>query len=63
MYENTQTDRIPELPTHKNLLDLSETCLYMVHFDLRPFFRKLQKKCLHRFTIKVNQNCSNVGFG
>ena len=24
-------------------LDLCETCLYMVHFDLGPFFRKTQK--------------------
>ena len=41
--------RISELPTGRYFLDLSETCLYMVHFGLGPFFRKLQESCLHRF--------------
>ena len=38
-------ERIPELPTDKYflLLDLPETCLYMVHCGLGPSFRKLQK--------------------
>ena len=27
---------------------LSETCLYMVHFSLKPFFPKSLKKYLHR---------------
>ena len=26
---------IQELPTDRNFLDLSETCLYMVHFAMR----------------------------
>ena len=37
------TDRNPELPTDSHFLDLSETCLYMVHFGLGPFFRKWHK--------------------
>ena len=32
------TDRIPELPTNKHLLDLSKTYLYIVHFGLEPYF-------------------------
>ena len=50
------TDRIPELPTDRHFLDLSETYLYKDHFGLGPFFRKAQKICLHRFFIKINQN-------
>ena len=38
-----QIDRISELPTDRHSLDLSESCLYMVHFGLGPFFRKSQK--------------------
>ena len=52
------TDRIPELPIDIHFLDLSETCLYMVHFGLGPFFLKLQNDCLNRFKIKANQNKS-----
>ena len=33
-----QTDGIPELPTDRNFLPLSETCLYMVHLGLGPVF-------------------------
>ena len=52
-----QTDRISELPSHRLFLDLSEMCLYMVHFGLGPFF---EKKCIHRFIIKINQNYQDV---
>ena len=37
------TDRTPELPTDGHFLDLSETFLYMVHFDLGHFLWKTQK--------------------
>ena len=30
----TTTDRIPELPTDRHFLELSETCLYMLHFGV-----------------------------
>ena len=36
--------RIPELPTGRYFLDLSETCLYMVHFGLGPFFSEIARK-------------------
>ena len=50
------TDRIPELPTDRYyFLELSETCLYMVHFGQGPFFGN-RKNRLHRFTIESNQN-------
>ena len=40
------TERIPELPTDRYLLDWSETCLYMgIFFEFS-----------NRFTITVNQN-------
>ena len=48
-------DKISKLPTNTHFLDLSETCLYMVHFGLGPF-STIAKNCLHTFTIKVNQN-------
>ena len=47
-------ERIPELPTDRHFLDLSETCLYMVHFGLWPFFRKSQK-IVYIGLLKVNQ--------
>ena len=28
------TDRIPKLPTDRHFLNLSETCLYLVHFSI-----------------------------
>ena len=37
------TDRMPKLPTDRHFLEVSETCLYMVHLGLESFFRKLQK--------------------
>ena len=40
-------DRIPELLTHRHLLDLSKTCLYMVHFNLSQFFWKTKKTCVY----------------
>ena len=49
-------DRIPELPTDRYFLDLSEKCLYTVNFGLGPFLWKSQKDCLHRFTLKLNAN-------
>ena len=42
--------RQTELSTDRHFLDLSETCLHMVHFGLRRFYRP----SLHRFT-KRNQ--------
>ena len=36
-------------------LDLSETRLYIVCFDLGPLFSKITKNCLHRFIINVKQ--------
>ena len=44
------------VPTDRHILELSETCLYMVHLRLEPFIWKLQKQWEHRFTLKVNQN-------
>ena len=46
------SDRIPKLPTDRHFLELSKTCLYMVHLGLGPFFRKLQKQWEHRVTEK-----------
>ena len=43
------TARIPELPTDRHFLDLSEKCLNVVHFGLGPFFKK---KCLNCFQNK-----------
>ena len=37
------TDRIPEFPTGRHFLHLSETCLYMVHFSLGSFFGNRKK--------------------
>ena len=45
----------------RHFLDLSETCLYIVHFYLGPFLRKSQTKyCSHSFTINVNQKWAVV---
>ena len=47
--------RISELPTDRNFLDLSETCLYMVHFTLGIFSEKgLLKDKEHWFTVEEN---------
>ena len=32
-----------ELPTDRHFLELSETCLYMVHLGLGPFFPEVAK--------------------
>ena len=45
------SDRIPELPTDRHFLDLSETCL-IVYFSLVP-----RKKIQHGFNTKVNKKC------
>ena len=34
---------IDRIPIDRHFLDLSETCLYMVHFGLGPFFLNSQK--------------------
>ena len=37
------TDRIPKLPADKHFLFLSDSCLFMVHLDLRPLFPEIAK--------------------
>ena len=44
------TDKIPQLPVDRHFLFLYDSCLYMVHSCLGPFFGKLQKQWGHRFT-------------
>ena len=39
----TTTDRIPKLPTDRHFLELSETCLYMVHQGLGPCLPEVAK--------------------
>ena len=42
------TDKVPESPTDIYFLDLSETCLYMVHFGLGlGLFSERTKNFLH----------------
>ena len=38
------TDRIPGLPIDRHILNLSETCLYLINFGLEPFFSENCKK-------------------
>ena len=47
------TPTIPKLQTGYHFLDLSEMCLYMVHFCLGPFFSKITKKCLSGVFILI----------
>ena len=43
-WQHTATaDRIPELPTDRHFSELSEMCLYIVHFGLEPFFDNRKK--------------------
>ena len=52
-----QTGRISELPTDRHFLDLSETCLYMVHLRLEHFFPKfLSIKSIYFFVNNVKKS-------
>ena len=37
-------DRLPELLIDRHFFDLSETCLYMVHFGLEIFFWEIARR-------------------
>ena len=72
-----QTTYDGQQSTDRYFLNSSEACLNMVHFGICSFFGNRNKNCLHRFTIKVNQNTgfpksfsnfyrrifSSIGFG
>ena len=41
---HTITGRIPKSPTDKQFLFLFDSCLYVVHLSLGPFFPEVTKK-------------------